>query len=227
MQISTTYISFPEISLHPHYGHKLRGYFGNLFKEKSPILHNHYDDDKLRYKYPLVQYKIVNGIPVLIGLGEGAELLIELFFKIKELNLGDKMFRIYSKNIKSINYVPAISEKLIKYEFKLPWMALNQKNFDKYNLLLPGEERTEFLNKILIGNILSFYKGIGFTANNRIYAQVDVREKISAFKNKKMTVLIGSFLTNAVLPDFIGLGKAVSRGFGTIKITHPKSLSPQ
>ncbi len=217
MQIPIAYISFPEISLHPHYGHKLRGYFGNLFKEKSPILHNHYDDGKLRYKYPLVQYKIVNGIPMLVGISEGAELLIDLFLKINELDLEDKKFRIYSKNIQNKIYEPGISENLIDYKFNLPWMALNQKNFDKYNTLLPGKERAEFLNKILIGNILSFYKGVGFTINNQIYAKVDVTEKISAFKNRKMTVLVGGFLTNAVLPDLIGLGKAVSRGFGTIK----------
>jgi len=222
-----TYISFPEISLHPHYGHKLRGFFGNLFKEKSPILHNHFDDGKLRYNYPFVQYKIVDGIPMLVGLKEGAELLNDLFTSMKELNLGDKKFHIYSKNIKNKIYEPCIAENLIEYKFSLPWMALNQKNFNKYNSLLPGEERTDFLNKILIGNILSFYKGIGYTVSDKIYAKVDLTEKISAFKNRKMTVLTGGFITNANLPDFIGLGKAVSRGFGTIKITHPKSLSPQ
>ena len=32
-----------------------------------------------------------------------------------------------------------------------------------------------------------------------------------------MTVFAGGFLTNAVLPDYIGLGKAVSPGFGAVK----------
>jgi len=97
------------------------------------------------------------------------------------------------------------------------WMGLNQNNFNKYIKLLPGKEKQEFLIKVLIGNILSFYKGLNLRIDNKIYAKVKVEEKTSALKNRKMTVFAGGFLTNAVLPDYIGLGKAVSRGFGAVK----------
>ncbi len=217
MQIQTTQTKFPDISLHPHYGHKLRGYFGNLFKEKSPLLHNHYETGKLRYSYPLVQYKIIDSVPLLLGINEGAELLIELFLKIRELKLEEKTFPIYSKNISNKITEIGASDNLIEYKFKTMWMGLNQNNFNKYINLLPGKEKQEFLNKVLIGNILSFYKGLNFRIEEKIYTKVKVEEKISAFKNRKMTVFAGSFLTNATLPDCIGLGKAVSRGFGTIK----------
>jgi len=217
MQIQTTQIKFPDISLHPHYGHKLRGYFGNLFKEKSPLLHNHYESGKLRYAYPLVQYKIIDSVPMLLGINEGAELLIELFLKIRELRLEERTFHIYSKNISNKITEIGVSDDLIEYKFKTMWMGLNQNNFNKYMQLLPGKEKEEFLNKVLIGNILSFYKGLNFRIDNKIYAKVKVEEKTSAFKNRKMTVFTGGFLTNAVLPDYIGLGKAVSRGFGAVK----------
>jgi len=217
MQIQTTIIKFPDISLHPHYAHKLRGYFGNLFKEKSPLLHNHYESGKLRYAYPLVQYKIIDSIPMLLGINEGAELLIELFLKIRELRLEERTFHIYSKNISNKITEIGVSDDLIEYKFKTMWMGLNQNNFNKYMQLLPGKEKEEFLNKVLIGNILSFYKGLNFRIDNKIYAKVKVEEKTSAFKNRKMTVFTGGFLTNAVLPDYIGLGKAVSRGFGAVK----------
>jgi hypothetical protein len=219
MKIPISTISFPEISLHPHYGHKLRGYIGNLFKEKSPLLHNHLEGGGLRYSYPLVQYKIIDGVPMLLGLGEGAELLIDLFLIIKDLNLYDKKFVIYSKNIENHLAEIGIKDSLIEYNFKTLWMGLNQSNFNKYNKLLPGEEKTAFLNKILIGNILSFYKGIGFTAEERIYAKVSVSEKITEFKNNKMTAFSGTFVSNAKLPNLAGLGKAVARGFGAVSDT--------
>ena len=136
MKIQTTIIKFPDISLHSHYGHKLRGYFGNLFKEKSPLLHNHYESGKLRYSYPLVQYKIIDSIPLLLGINEGAELLIELFLKIKELKLEDKIFPIYSKNISNKITEIGISNDLIEYKFKTMWMGLNQNNFNKYNVII-------------------------------------------------------------------------------------------
>ena len=54
-----TTIRFPEIALRTRDAHKLRGYFGNLFQEHSPLLHNHWEDGTSRYAYPLVQYKVV------------------------------------------------------------------------------------------------------------------------------------------------------------------------
>ena len=59
MQITQTIIKFPEISLKTRDAHKLRGYFGNIFKEHSPLLHNHFEDGTNRYAYPLVQYKVI------------------------------------------------------------------------------------------------------------------------------------------------------------------------
>jgi len=217
MQIPITYIVFPEIQLHQHYGHKLRGFFGNLFKDKSPLLHNHYDDGKLRYKYPLVQYKVVNSVPMLVGIAEGSELLSELFTKIDLLNLYDIKIRVYEKNIKREIYSPEIYSSMFKrYIFKSLWMALNQKNYAIYKKITFGPKITLMLKKILIGNILSFFKGIGYTATKEIDLLPLVIPKKTKFKNKDMEAFIGDFYTNVALPDFIGLGKSVSRGFGTI-----------
>jgi CRISPR/Cas system CSM-associated protein Csm3 (group 7 of RAMP superfamily) len=33
-----------------------------------------------------------------------------------------------------------------------------------------------------------------------------------------MIAFVGSFISNSMLPELIGLGKAVSRGFGSVKI---------
>ncbi len=218
MPIPITYIKFPEVDLHQHYGHKLRGYFGNLFKEKSPLLHNHYDDGRLRYAYPLVQYKVIDNIPMLVGFGEGSELLIELFTRIKRLELGNFVVNIYSKNLKRIIYEPEIlKDNFNRYKFKSLWMGLNQNNFKKYSLLLPGAEQTIFLSNILVGNILSFFKGVGYRAEDKISALPEVKPRTTMFKNKKMTAFSGEFHTNVSLPDFAGLGKSVSRGFGTIE----------
>lgn len=68
-----TTISFPSISLQTRDAHKLRGYFGNLFKENSPLMHNHFQDGSVKYAYPMVQYKVVNQMLMLVGHNEGAE----------------------------------------------------------------------------------------------------------------------------------------------------------
>jgi len=211
-----TIVSFPEIKLQTRDAHKLRGYFGQLFKEHSPLLHNHYEDGTSRYRYPLVQYKVIDEVPVLVGFNEGSELLVGLFLKIKEIDIEGRIYVVLGKNISQTTTDLAPNGKLNRYQFKTLWMALNQANYSTYLTLDEGQKK-EFLDKALQNNILSFFKGMGYFTTERIMANVNVVEKQTQFKNQKMLVFSGEFVTNAVLPHLAGIGKAVSRGFGTIQ----------
>ena len=99
MQITQTIIQFPDIKLQTRDAHKLRGYFGNLFKEQSPLLHNHYADGKARYAYPLVQYKVIDNMPVLVGFQQGGELLVSLFLKIEEIDSDSSLLLVATQVI--------------------------------------------------------------------------------------------------------------------------------
>ncbi len=215
MQITQTIIQFPDIQLQPRDAHKLRGYFGNLFKEHSPLLHNHYANGTIRYAYPLVQYKVIERVPVLVGFQEGAELLISLFLKIRELDIEGKHFAVLAKNIQQTRYELNVNRQLYVYTFKTLWMALNQKNFRKYERV---NEKTLFLNQQLQNNILSFYKGLSYRTNDRIMAITRLKEKQTLFKGQLMLAFSGEFTTNAFIPEWTGIGKAVSRGFGTVSL---------
>lgn len=218
-QLQITRIKFPEIKLQTRDAHKLRGYFGNLFKEHTPVLHNHYEDGSFRYKYPEIQYKVIDNIPTLIGVNEGAELLPNLFLKIQNIDINGEQFPVNTKNIECKNVETGFSDSLHEYQFTTLWMALNQQNFPKYQDLKTEREKLNMLNSILVGHILSFFRntGIELLSTERLMAKVDVLEKSTQFKENKMIAFSGSFIVNALLPDEIGLGKAVSRGFGTIK----------
>jgi len=210
-----TIIRFPDIKLKTRDAHKLRGYFGRLFEEHSVLLHNHFEDGKLRYAYPLVQYKVIGNMPMLVGINEGGRLLIELFLKIKEIEIEDRHFEILSKNIENRIVDIRDTDDLFEYEFETLWMALNEKNFKEY-IEADKREKEQKLQNTLKGNILSFYKGIGFWTKHPIMVKMKVEERDTLFKEKKMLAFKGRFVSNAMLPDYVGLGKAVSRGFGTI-----------
>jgi hypothetical protein len=215
MQITQTIIQFPDIELQTRDAHKLRGYFGNLFKEHSPLLHNHYDDGSARYAYPLVQYKVIDKTPLLVGFQEGAELLVSLFLKIREIQIAGQNYPVLAKNIQQKQYDLNVNQQLYNYRFKTLWMALNQENHRIYQQL-DENAKTEFLNRQLQNNILSFYKGLSFRTTDRIMAVTRVNEKQTQFKDQPMLVFDGEFTTNAFLPEMAGIGKAVSRGFGTV-----------
>mgnify|MGYP006267107689 CR=1 FL=1 len=199
-------------------GHKLRGYFGNLFRERSPLLHNHFEEGGLRYAYPLVQYKVIRRTPMLVGLEEGAKLLVELFTQIKELDIGGEIHPVEEKQIEFQTCPVGVGEDLYEYRFQTLWMGLNQNNYSRYQELSEAE-RPGLLNKILVGNILTLFKGIQHRTEKRILVKTKLHEKQTQFKGQRMLAFRGSFTTNAKLPAYIGLGKSPARGFGTI--THP------
>jgi hypothetical protein len=219
--LQTTTIQFPELHLFARDAHKLRGFFGTFFRERSTLLHNHFvnehGEERLRYSYPLVQYKILQGTPMLLGLGEGSDVLADLFLEVRELNIGGVVYEINHKNIERANIECGLADNLHEYSFQSPWFALNQHNFDQYQTLFEAE-RLEMLNAILRGNILSFFKGVGIWLEGRVMTSLRVTGEVPLmFKDRTMTGFRASFTTNALLPEAIGLGKSVGRGFGTIQ----------
>ena len=216
MHMNYTEIQFPELQLKTRDAHKLRGYFGNLFKEHSPLLHNHLASGEQAYRYPMVQYKVLKGTPVLIGLDKGARLLVDLFLKIKELNIDGEIFPVNHKNIGGKKVELSVDNDLHEYKFQTLWMPLNQLNHGKY-INAGDSEKKDLLKNILTGNILSFYKSFDYRVEKQIMVKTNLKERTTKFKNNTMFAFEGAFITNAILPDHVGIGKAVSRGFGTIK----------
>jgi hypothetical protein len=218
--LPTTTIQFPELRLLARDAHKLRGFFGTLFRERSPLLHNHitneHGEERLRYGYPLVQYKIIRGTPILVGVGEGSAVLADVFLEMRDLDIGGRSYAIHHKNIERKEVECGLADTLHEYSFHSPWFALNQVNFDHYNTLAEAE-RSEMLHAILRGNILSFFKGVDIWLDGRVMASLRVEAAVPLqFKNRSMTGFRAAFTTNARMPDWIGLGKSVGRGFGTV-----------
>jgi hypothetical protein len=106
----------------------------------------------------------------------------------------------------------------LKYIIK-NWIALNQENFKKYKRIESMKDRISFLESILTANIISFAKGIEWTIEKPIELNIiDIlKTNEQALKGVKVMGFDIKFATNVFLPNFIGLGKSVSLGYGVIK----------
>lgn len=211
-----TTITFPDHPLSPRDGHKLRGYFSQLFGAESDLWHNHRADGKPIYRYPLIQYKVIGRQPMLTGLGEGAQLLTQHFLDVKELHIDGLRIPLHSKQIKSHKADIGVNGELHTYRFANPWFALNQENYQRYQNATP-DARQQLLQRLLAAHILAFYKGINHWEKQQIMVSiVQLQPLTTQFKNQPMLMFKGQFVTNAQLPEYIGLGKSVARGFGSI-----------
>lgn len=194
----------------------LRGYFGNKFRDRS-IFHHHLDDAGLIYLYPRIQYKIIEGVPLIVGLSEGAKILEEISPEIKDLKLNGSSYNVNSIVVRTIDYKPTMTRKPIQYSLITPWLALNQRNSRVYNNLSSFKEKKDFVNRILVGNILSFCKGFGIVCDRRLYAHTHIDAEEVLFKGIQMNAFMGKIRVNFDFPDFIGIGKAASFGFGSVQ----------
>ncbi|MDY6865363.1 MAG: CRISPR-associated endonuclease Cas6 [Halobacteriota archaeon] len=195
---------------------KLRGFFATKFNEYS-LLHQHKDVDKLLYRYPRIQYKILENIPIVIGIEEGADLLKEIYDRYDEIRLGDNVYTIIERGITLKEVEFGLSRDILSYRFITPWVALNKDNYEKF-YKLSGRDGRELLRKTLVGNILSASKGLDYVVLEKI--KLDIGEISQKKCFIKRTAVIGfecAFMVNFHIPEYLGLGKSVSRGFGVVK----------
>lgn len=195
---------------------KIRGYIGRKFIEDS-FLHHHTENNKFIYRYPLVQYKVIDDNPLLIGIKDGIDSLWKVFEDISELNLDNTAHEIFDKKsiLKQVHL--GISDNYYPYSLLTPWLALNEKNYEQYQKLGAWAKRKELLEKILIGNIISMSKSLGYTVPEPIKANIgNMKEVHTSLKGTPMLGFLGAFSVNFEIPDYWGIGKSVSRGFGTI-----------
>jgi hypothetical protein len=79
---------------------------------------------------------------------------------------------------------------------------------------------------MLVGNLLSLAKGLGWHVENPIIANVQhlLRERKITYKNTPLIAFDVTFSTNVFLPDYIGLGKSSAMGYGVVR--RNSSLNP-
>lgn len=194
---------------------KLRGFFASKFNEYV-LLHQH-NTDRLIYGYPLVQYKMIDGVPMVVGVNEGAEVLKEIYDKFDVIRLGDSVHEIVERGISIQNVDFGLSDKIHSYEFVSPWLALNHRNYERY-FRLDRSGQKNLLRRTLVGNILSMAKGLDYVVTSQIKLDVGrVRHNMCTVKGVNMLGVECDFMVNFAIPDFLGLGKSVSRGFGVVR----------
>ena len=78
-------------------------------------------------------------------------------------------------------------------------------------------DRFRLLERILVGNCLSFAKSFRHNVTLRLQADCSkLRPVSSRLKGITMQGFTGLFRVNFLFPDRVGIGKSVSRGFGTL-----------
>jgi len=186
---------------------------------RSDLFHNHSDGDNVVYRYPLIQYKVHQKKASLVCLNEATE---DIHYLLSQKNFD---FRI-GKEVKHYE----IDDVRLKYEYVqthdtmqsyslLNWMGLNQDNFKLYQNIESYIDKIKFLEDLLYKHLLIFMEAMKVVPLLPLKLNIlSVKgEKFIEYKNIFHLTFTLHFNTNLYIPDYVGLGKGVSVGFGIIR----------
>jgi len=200
---------------------KFRGALIASLENANVLYHNH-QDEGLRYSYPLIQYRTLQGKAAITCIGDGTDAIGEfLSGQNHDLTLGERTEHFEIEDIHARNTLVQCWQTPLEYHIRR-WIPLNKENYKSYEELEGITERVALLEKILVGNILSTLKGMGIKIEEQLTCKITwlSEPKPVTFKKVKLIAFDANFRTNVSLPSLIGLGRHVSVGYGTITMKH-------
>lgn len=202
--------------------HELSAFRGAIIKKvgrQADHFHNHAGDTDYLYRYPTVQYKRIGRNPALICLEAGVDAVHQLFSQpVWDVTLNDRPLVSRVADLRLHQYTLQAWEHSFRFELR-DWLALNEANYARYQHTPDEIDRLELLECILTGNILSMAKGLNWHIDRPVRVRITRLGPLRwlRFKDQLLAGFDLEFATNVFLPDWIGLGKGVSVGFGVVR----------
>ncbi len=195
--------------------YQVKGVFMKQYPNSSaiPMLDGRYRDEFL---YPRIQVKILNEQIYLVGIKDGAEPVLEMTKELELLNFGNITFNILDIDVEeNIDHFKQV-DQLLSYRFVSPWVALSKNTQNRYKSL-KNNDRTAFLNRLLGQNLVFLAREVGIEINDKVYTKLRLESLFpkQVYENSWGS-FSGEFQTNFILPNYIGLGNGITRGYGAI-----------
>ncbi len=197
-----------------------RGAVSEIAGYQHDHFHNHNNvEGGMHYRYPLIQYKSDHNTPMIVCLNEGVEQMHHFFSKpdwTLDLNGERKSMSIDRLDVRK--HQVQTWDQTFKYHLR-NWLPLNSDNFRTWQKLEGILEKTAFLQLLLKNHLVSFSYGIGISHEKPIESKIlELKEpRWQSFKGVKMLTFSLMFSTNLSIPDYVGLGKGASVGWGIVK----------
>ena len=195
--------------------YQVKGVFMKQYPNSSaiPMLDGRYRE---KFLYPRIQVKILNEQIYLVGIKEGADPVLEMTKELELLNFGNITFNVLDIDVEeSIDQFKHV-DQLLRYRFVSPWVALSKNTQNRYKFL-KNKDRTAFLNRLIGQNIVFLAREMRVELNDKVYTKLRLDSLFpKPVHENDWGSFSGEFQTNFVLPNYIGVGNGITRGYGAI-----------
>ena len=166
-------------------------------------------------KYPLIQYKVIRGAPLIVAVNEGCDLLWEAYDKLEEINETSPWKVTERRVIEKKAELGPVDEK-IRYRFLTPWLTMKEAEIGK-DIKTNAKQRNSALATVLESNFLAIARNFNIPVDINFDVALNTKDEYIIQRDTNIAGFFGSFYINFQIPQFLGLGKSVTRGFGTVK----------
>jgi hypothetical protein len=164
--------------------------------------------------YPLIQYKVIRGAPLIVAINEGCELLWDIYNVLDEL-AEKSPYKIIERRLIERVAPMGPGENRLKYRFLTPWLAITEAELNRAKG--DPQQLARMLGGVLESNLLSLARNFQIPIEKSLNVSINIKNENIVQKETGIAGLFGTFFANFELPQFLSLGKGVSRGFGTVK----------
>jgi len=190
----------------------------SLGEHPNVYFHNHLDDDKFRYAYPLIQYKRLEGKAAIVCVEDGVDIIGQFLTEVDgTLTIGDRQVTCNTGRIQPARILVQTWEEMFNYHISR-WLPLNSQNYQRYKGIEGVVGKVSFLENILKANLLSMLKGLDIHLEKELILKITEISDSYLIYNKgvKMMAFNADFKCNLSIPNNIGIGKNASIGCGRV-----------
>ncbi len=226
MLLKSLLVVFPNVRLRPNEIGRFRGFLNQQLGWQDALFHNHTDQPNgVIYRYPRVQYRMHRGRAALFGIGEGFDAL-QTFLNGHLDDLPEPFWQLERTEQRTrLELTDAECVYHIHH-----WLGLNTiRNRDGsvlnleevYDEMTTSDERRAMLERILTAQLLKFCGEMGCrlpTGKLRVRVEAAEETGLRTLNSQTGQTRFRSFqlqyISNLQLPDYLALGKGVSKGYG-------------
>lgn len=194
---------------------ELRTYFQEKFSAYKMRHPNH--SSAFISRYPAVQFKIIDQVPLVIGINEGADFLREIRGEPGPILAGGISWQVASRDALPHDEEFGSAEQILAYEFATPWLGLNQENFRKFYKLKGKPERDAFIRKLLEMSIRTLAKSLDCPDPGPVRCTVNLHFQKVRLEGTGTLAFTGKFTAGFRIPDYLGIGRSTGLGFGAVR----------
>jgi len=190
----------------------------SLGEHPNVYFHNHLDDDKFRYSYPLIQYKRIDGKAAIVCIEAGVDIIGQFLTEVDgTLTIGNRQVTCNTGKIQPARILVQTWEEMFNYHISR-WLPLNSQNYQRYKGIEGVVEKVSFLENILKANLLSMLKGLDIHLEKELILKITEISDSYLIYNKgvRMMAFNADFKCNLSIPNNIGIGKNASIGCGRV-----------